>query len=56
MMLVAPLSQKHARPDTVVSLCFFPIRRETVTAGKGLLVPLNKFKLLLSNLGSFLMS
>ena len=55
MLLVAPLSHKHGRLATVVALFFFPPRRETVTTGKGLLVPLDKLKLLVSNVGSLLM-
>ena len=55
MLLVAPLSHKHVRPETYVDICFFPTKRETVTTGKGLLVLLDKLKLLVSNVGSLLM-
>ena len=55
-MLVAPLSHKHVITATVVALCFFPPRIETVTTGKGSLVPPDKLKLLVSNLGSLLMA
>ena len=54
--LVAPLSHKHVIPSTVVALCFFPTQRETVTIGKGSLVPLDELKLLISNVGSLLMA
>ena len=54
-MSVALLSHKHVRPATVVAISFFPPHRETVTTGKGLLVPLDKLKLLASNVGSLLM-
>ena len=50
-MLVAPLYHNHVIPETVVDLCFFPPRMETVTTGKGLLVPLDKLKLIVSNVG-----
>ena len=49
------ISRNHVRPATVVAICFFPPRRETVTTGKGSLVPLDKLKLLVSNVGSLLM-
>ena len=48
-------SHKHVKLATVVAICFFPPRRETVTTGKGSLVPLDKLKLLVSNVGSLLM-
>ena len=56
MLLVNPPSHKHVRPETVVALCFFPPRRDTVTTGKGLVLPLDKLKLLVSNFGSILMA
>ena len=56
MLLVAPLSHKHVRLAIFVAICFFPNRRETVTTSKGLLVPLDKLKLLLSNLVSLFMA
>ena len=55
MLLISPLYHKNVRPATVVSLDFFPLRRETVNTGKGLLVPLDKLKLPASNFGSLLM-
>ena len=51
MLLVDPLSQKHVIPATVVSICLFPPRKETVTTGKGLLVTQDKLKILVSNVG-----
>ena len=56
MLLVAPLPRNHVRPATVVAICFFPPRRETVNTGKGLLVHIYKLKLLVSNVGSLLMA
>ena len=56
MIPVAPLSHKHVRPSTVVALCLLPPQRETVTTGKGSLVPLDKLKLLVSIVGSLLMA
>ena len=56
MLPVAPLSHKHVIPATIVDLFFFPTHRETVTTGKGLLVPLDKLLLIVSNDGSLLMA
>ena len=52
----ALLSHKYTRLSTVIALCFFPPRRDTVVTGKGSLVPLDKLKLLVSNGGSLLMA
>ena len=46
MLLVALISHKHFRPATIVALCLFPPQKETVTTGKGSLVPLDKLKLI----------
>ena len=56
MMLVALLSHKHFRTEIVVDLCFSTPRREAVTTRKRLLVPLDKLKLIVSNIGSLLMA
>ena len=50
-LLVALLSHKHVIPATLVALCFLPPQRVTVTNGKGSLFPLDKLKLLVSNVG-----
>ena len=55
-MLVASISHKHDIPETVVAVSLFNLWRETVTTGKGLIVPLYKLKLLVSNAGSMLMA
>ena len=55
-MLVAPIYHKHVKPETVVDLFLFTPMRETVTTGKGSLVPLDKLKLLVSNVRSLLMA
>ena len=52
VLKVAPLPNKHVRPETVVALCFLPLMRLPITTSKGYLVPIYKLKLLVSNLGS----
>ena len=49
MLSVAPIPHNHVIPATTFDLFFFAPRRETVTTGKGSLVPLDKLKLLISN-------
>ena len=56
MLSIAPLSYKHVIPETVVDLCFFLPKRETVNTGKGSLVPLDKLNILVSNVSSLLMA
>ena len=56
MLLVAPLSHKHVVPATVAALYLLSPRRDTVTNGKGFLVPLDNLNLLVSNVGSLLMA
>ena len=56
MPLVAPISHNNVIRETVVALCFFPCQIETVNTGKGLLVPLDKLKILVSKVGSLLMA
>ena len=56
VLLVALLSHKHVIPETFGYLHLFPTRRDTITNGKELLVPLHKLKLLVSNLGALLLA
>ena len=55
MMSVSPLSDRHVRPEIIVTLCFLPPWRLTVTACMQYLVPIDK-QILLSNFGSYTMA
>ena len=56
VLLLALLSHKHVRPANIAAIGIFPPRRETVTTDKGSLVPLDKLKMISSNVGLLLMA
>ena len=51
MTSVAQLYQNHVGPAAIVALYLCPPHRETVTTGKGPIVPIDKLKLLLLSVG-----